>query len=475
VSGQGAICDQYNALEPEVMSEPYDLFVIGAGSGGVRAARMSAGFGARVAVAEEYRVGGTCVIRGCVPKKLFVYASEFGHEMRDIAPGYGWTFESASFDWDVLRNNVAAEVDRLSGIYTRNLNNSGVELIHQKAVLAGGGQVQLGDGSLVQARNILIATGGRPWTPTDLPGVEHTITSDDIFSLPQLPKSILIAGGGYIAVEFAFLLKGLGVDVTLLYRGETVLRGFDDDVRIQVHNELKRKGVRVITETVFTAIEKTEDGLVSTLSRGVAITTDQVMLAVGRKPYTDGLGCDIAGVELGEGGKIKVDQWSATSASGIYAVGDVTDRMALTPVAIREGAAVATSLFGPEKIAFDHDTIASAVFSQPPVGTVGLSEADARKAFGRIDVYKTIFRPMRYVMPNDETRMLMKLIVRADDQVVVGVHIVGPEAAEMIQMVAIAVKAGLTKAQFDATCAVHPTAAEELVTMKDKWVPTERG
>lgn len=453
----------------------YDLFVIGAGSGGVRAARMSAGFGARVAIAEEFRVGGTCVIRGCVPKKLFVYASEFGHEMRDIAPGYGWTFENARFDWTVLRDNVAAEVDRLSGIYTRNLNNSGVEVIHQKAVLAGDGLVRLGDGQLVKAKNILIATGGRPWLPDDVPGVEHTITSDDIFSLPELPGSILIAGGGYIAVEFAFLLQGLGVDVTLLYRGETVLRGFDDDVRIAVHNELKRKGVRVITGTVFERIEKTEAGLVSTLTRGASVTTDQVMLAVGRRPYTDGLGCEAAGVALGDGGKITVDDWSATSAPGIYAVGDVTDRMALTPVAIREGAAVATSLFGPEKIAFDHDTIATAVFSQPPVGTVGLSEADARKRYGAVDVYKTQFRPMRYVMPNDETRMLMKMIVRADDQVVVGVHIVGPDAAEMIQMLGIAVKARLTKAQFDATCAVHPTAGEELVTMKEKWVPVDRG
>jgi glutathione reductase (NADPH) len=453
----------------------YDLFVIGAGSGGVRAARMSAGFGARVAIAEEFRVGGTCVIRGCVPKKLFVYASEFGHEMRDIAPGYGWTFENARFDWTVLRDNVAAEVDRLSGIYTRNLNNSGVEVIHQKAVLAGDGLVRLGDGQLVKAKNILIATGGRPWLPDDVPGVEHTITSDDIFSLPELPGSILIAGGGYIAVEFAFLLQGLGVDVTLLYRGETVLRGFDDDVRIAVHNELKRKGVRVITGTVFERIEKTEAGLVSTLTRGASVTTDQVMLAVGRRPYTDGLGCEAAGVALGDGGKITVDDWSATSAPGIYAVGDVTDRMALTPVAIREGAAVATSLFGPERIAFDHDTIATAVFSQPPVGTVGLSEADARKRYGAVDVYKTQFRPMRYVMPNDETRMLMKMIVRAEDQVVVGVHIVGPDAAEMIQMVGIAVKARLTKAQFDATCAVHPTAGEELVTMKEKWVPVDRG
>jgi glutathione reductase (NADPH) len=433
----------------------YDLFVIGAGSGGVRAARLSAGFGAKVAVAEEFRVGGTCVIRGCVPKKLLIYGSEFGHEMADIAPAYGWTFTGASFDWAILRDNVAGEVDRLSGIYTRNLRNSGVEIIQARATLTGPNAVQLSDGTIKTAATILIATGGVPYLPDDVPGIEHAITSNDIFLLDALPKSILIAGGGYIAVEFAFLLKGLGVDVTLLYRGETVLRGFDDDVRVHVHSELKRKGIRVITHAHFNAIEKSDAGLTSHLSNGTHVTTDQIMAAIGRVPYTDGLGCDAAGVARDDTGAITVDAFSQTNVASIYAVGDVTDRMNLTPVAIREGACFANTVFGGQPMAYDHDTIPTAVFTQPPTGTVGLSEADARAKFGAIDIYKTTFRPMRYVMPNDETRMLMKLVVRQSDDVVIGCHMVGPDAAEIIQAVGIAVKCGLTKAQFDATCAVQ--------------------
>jgi glutathione reductase (NADPH) len=456
------------------MTEPhnfdYDLFVIGAGSGGVRAARISAAHGAKVAVAEEFRVGGTCVIRGCVPKKLLIYGSEFGHEMADIAPAYGWTFKSAKFDWSVLRDNVAAEVDRLSGIYTRNLRNSGVEIIDARAVLTGANSVQLSNGETKTAKYILVATGGRPFLPADVPGMEHAITSNEIFLLEELPKSILVAGGGYIAVEFAFLLKGLGVDVTLVYRGDTVLRGFDDDVRIHVHGELKRKGVRVITHSHFTKIEQTDAGLVSHFNNGQHVTTSQIMAATGRVPLTEGLGCEAAGVAVGTNGAIKVDAFSQTNVPSIYAVGDVTDRMNLTPVAIREGACFANTVFGGHPMAYDHDTIATAVFTQPPTGTVGLSEADARAKYGQVDIYKAHFRPMRYVMPNDETRMLMKLVVRQSDNVVIGCHIVGPDAAEIIQAVGIAVKFGLTKAQFDATCAVHPTVAEELVTMKDKWV-----
>jgi glutathione reductase (NADPH) len=448
----------------------YDLFVIGAGSGGVRAARLSSGFGAKVAIAEEFRVGGTCVIRGCVPKKLLIYGSEFGHEMADIAPAYGWTFTGAKFDWSVLRDNVAAEVDRLSGIYSRNLRNSGVQIIEARATLSGPNAVVLSSGETKTAATILVATGGTPFLPQDVPGIEHAITSNEIFLLDELPKSILIAGGGYIAVEFAFLLKGLGVDVTLLYRGETVLRGFDDDVRIHVHGELKRKGVRVITHAHFSKIEQAEGGLVSHLSNGTKVTTGKIMVAVGRSPYTDGLGCDLAGVERADSGAIKVDAFSRTNIESIYAVGDVTDRMNLTPVAIREGVCFANTVFGGEPMAYDHETIPTAVFTQPPTGTVGLSEADARAKYGPVDIYKTTFRPMRYVMPNDETRMLMKLVVRQSDNVVIGCHMVGPDAAEIIQAVGIAVKCGLTKAQFDATCAVHPTVAEELVTMKDKWV-----
>jgi glutathione reductase (NADPH) len=370
----------------------------------------------------------------------------------------------------VLRDNVAGEVDRLSGIYTRNLRNSGVEIIEARAELTGPNSVKLSNGDTKTAATILIATGGVPFVPDDVEGIEHTITSNEIFLLDALPKSILVAGGGYIAVEFAFLLKGLGVDVTLLYRGETVLRGFDDDVRIHVHGELKRKGIRVITHAHFAKIEKTEAGLAAHLNNGTHVTSDQIMMAIGRLPYSDGLGCEAAGVARAANGAIKVDAFSQTNIPSIYAVGDVTDRMNLTPVAIREGACFANTVFGDNPMSYDHDTIPTAVFTQPPTGTVGLSEADARTKYGAVDIYKTTFRPMRYVMPNDETRMLMKLVVRPSDNVVIGCHIVGPDAAEIIQAVGIAVKCGLTKAQFDATCAVHPTVAEELVTMKDKWV-----
>jgi glutathione reductase (NADPH) len=453
----------------------YDLFVIGAGSGGVRAARMSAGYGAKVAVAESFRVGGTCVIRGCVPKKLLVYASQFGHEMEHIAPAYGWSATGLTFDWPTLRDNVAAEVDRLSGIYTRNLRNSGVEIINAHAAIAGPGRIRLSDGRELSAGRILIATGGRPWLPRDLEGAQHMITSNEIFGLDALPKSILIAGGGYIAVEFAFLLQGLGVDVTLLYRGDTVLRGFDDDVRIHVHEALKKAGVRVITHTVFSKIETVDGGYRSHLANGMKVDTGLVMAALGREPLVDGLGLETAGVQVNSKGAILVDRFSRTTADGIWAVGDVTDRINLTPVAIREGAAFAATVFGGTETAFDHEHVASAVFSQPPVGAVGLSEADARAQGIEVHIYKTVFRPMRYVMPEAETRMLMKLVVRATDQVVIGCHIAGPDAPEIIQAVAIAVKAGLTKAQFDATCAVHPTVAEELVTMKERFVPGERG
>jgi glutathione reductase (NADPH) len=343
--------------------------------------------------------------------------------------------------------------------------------LEARAEITGPNSVKLSTGETFTAKTILIATGGKPSVPSDVPGIEHAITSNEIFLLHALPKSILIAGGGYIAVEFAFLLKGLGVDVTLLYRGDTVLRGFDDDVRLHVHGELKRKGIRVVTHTVLTSVDKTEAGLTAHLANGQSVHADALMLAVGRDPYSDGLGCEAAGVERQANGAIKVDAYSQTSVPSIYAVGDVTNRMNLTPVAIREGACFAATVFGGTPMSFDHDTIATAVFSQPPTGTVGLSEADARAKYGPVDIYKTTFRPMRYVMPNDETRMLMKLIVRPADDVVIGCHIVGPDAAEIIQAVGIAVKHGLTKAQFDATCAVHPTVAEELVTMKEKWVP----
>jgi len=454
----------------------FDLFVIGGGSGGVRAARIAALSGARVGLAEEYRMGGTCVIRGCVPKKFMVYASQYGKSFKH-AEGYGWHADNVSFDWPTFANAMNAEVDRLSGIYMRNLVNAGATVFEERAEITGPNALTLAkSGKAVTARRILVATGGTPWRPSpeELPGVEHTITSNDIFHLEKLPSHIVIAGGGYIAVEFAHVFAGLGVETCLVYRGETVLRGFDMDVRMAVHEGLKDAGVRVITHTIFESIEKTEDverPLHLTLKNGMKLDADVVCMAVGRRPNTQGLGCETAGVSLRENGAIIVDEWSKTTADRVWAVGDVTDRMALTPVAIREGHAFADTEFNDKPRHFDHETVATAVFSQPEVGTVGLSEADARAAHGGVDIYKSQFRPMKNMLSNDMTRTLMKLIVKADDQRVLGAHIVGPDSAEMIQMLGIAIKMGATKDDLDATCAVHPTAAEEIVTMRTKWTP----
>jgi glutathione reductase (NADPH) len=455
-------------------SYDYDLFVIGAGSGGVRAARIAAMAGAKVAVAEEFRVGGTCVIRGCVPKKLLAYGAEYAKAFQD-AKGYGWTVEWARFDWAALRDNLAREVDRLSGIYLRNLNNAGVEIIHDRAeVISANGVRLVKDGRSVTAKHILVATGGQPWRPADLKGVEHTITSNETFGLADLPKHVVIAGGGYIAVEFASIFKGLGADVCLVYRGETVLNGFDDDIRIHVHSGLKDAGVSVVTGAVFQEVISSGDGRKTVvLSNGMRLETDLVMMAVGREPATQGLGLEAAGVELGPRGAVKVNAYSQTNIPSIYAVGDVTDRVNLTPVAIREGHAFADTVFNNRPTAFDHADIASAVFTKPQVGVVGLTEADARKRYGRVDIYKTMFRPMKHILPDNPERMLMKLVVEAATERVLGVHIAGPDAAEMIQLAAIAVKAGLTKPQWDTTCALHPTAAEELVTLREKFVPME--
>ena len=452
----------------------YDLFTIGAGSGGVRASRMSALKGARVAVAEEHRPGGTCVIRGCVPKKFMVYASGFSKQVK-TAREYGWELpEKPSFDWPRFRDAMNAEVDRLSGIYARNLNNAGVELIEERAEIAGPHEVRLVQSDrTVTARHILVAVGGAPAKDWSLPGVEHTITSNELFHLKKLPEHIVIAGGGYIACEFAQIFAGLGVKTCLVYRGDTVLRGFDEDVRTFVHEGLKASGVRVITHTVFEKIEETDGkpGFKTiTLKNGDELIADQVVFAIGRTPYTDGLGLENAGVELDKGGAIKVDAYSKTNIDHIYAVGDVTNRVNLTPVAIREGAAFAETVFANTPTAYDHELIPSAVFTQPPVGTAGLTETEARKAHGAIDIYKTKFRPMKGMLTSNPDWMMMKLVVRASDDVVLGVHMVGDDSPEVIQAAGIAVKAGLTKAQFDATCAVHPTAAEELVTMKEKWV-----
>ncbi|MDP1913791.1 glutathione-disulfide reductase [Brevundimonas sp.] len=453
----------------------YDLFVIGAGSGGVRAARLTALGGKRVAIAEEHRVGGTCVIRGCVPKKFMVMASDFAHQFH-TAEGYGWTVD-ASFDWPTFLQTKDVEIARLSGIYVANLGKAGVDLIHGRAVLKDAHTVAVlnkegAEDQTLTAERILIATGGRPWVPEGLPGVEHAITSEEAFHLPELPKRILIAGGGYIAVEFAGIFAGLGVETTLIYRGPNILRGFDDDVRAHLAGEIEKRGITVILGCQHEAIEKTDTGLLSVLGNGMKIEADVVMFATGRVPHVKALGLETAGVELNDDGAIKVDALSKTTAENIWAIGDVTDRMNLTPVAIREAVAFHETVYRDKPQAFDYEAVASAVFSQPPVGTVGLTESAARHSCpGEVDVYLTRFRPMKYAFAGSDERMLMKLVVDGQSQKVVGVHIVGPEAPEMIQLAAIAVKAGLTKAQWDATCAVHPTMAEELVTLKDKQQP----
>lgn len=451
----------------------YDLFVIGAGSGGVRAARMSASHGAKVAVAEEYRVGGTCVIRGCVPKKLFVYASQFHEEFEDAA-GFGWTVPEASFDWATLRDNKDKEIDRLNQIYIRNLNNSGVEIIDSRAVLKDAHTVHLvGEDRDVTADKILIATGATANVDGNLKGAEHAITSNEAFHLDALPDKVIVAGGGYIAVEFAGIFNGLGIDTTLLYRGEEILRGFDDDLRATLHEEMVKKGIRIITETVFTEIEKSGEAYKAHLSNGEVLDTGLVMFAIGRDPNTKGLGLETVGIETGRKGEILVDKYSRTNVENIYAVGDVTDRANLTPIAIREGAAFAETVFNNNPQAVDHSIIPTAVFSQPEIGTVGLTEEQARSEFSDIDIYKSKFRAMKHTLSGRNEQTMMKIIVDAATDKVVGCHIIGPHSGEMIQAIGIAVTMGATKAQFDMTVAVHPTAAEELVTMKEKWVAPE--
>lgn len=445
------------------MKYDYDLFVIGAGSGGVRAARMSATHGARVAIAEEYRVGGTCVIRGCVPKKLFVYASHFAEEFGDAA-GFGWTVADATFDWPTLVKNKDAEIDRLNGIYIKNLEASGVEILTGRAVLKDANTVHM-DGRDISAKNILIAVGGTPFKP-QIEGIEHAITSNEAFHIEVLPKDIIIVGGGYIAVEFAGIFNGLGVNTTQVYRGAQVLRGFDNEVRDHVAAEMVAKGITIKTDSDISKIEPVDDGFNVTYQDGSSQTTGLVMYATGRVPMTDALGLEQAGVELGAKGEIKVDAYSKTNIDNIYAVGDVTARAELTPVAIREGAAFAETVFNDNPMAVDHSIIPTAVFSQPSIGTVGASEEAAREAGRDIDVYAASFRPMKNTLSGNAEKMLMKLVVDKADDKVLGLHIVGPDAGEMIQAFGVAVTMGATKAQFDATIAVHPTAAEELVTFK---------
>ncbi len=442
----------------------YDLFVIGGGSGGVRAARMAAQAGARVAVAEEFRYGGTCVIRGCVPKKLLVYASQFSEAFHDAA-GFGWSVGETAFDWAKLIAAKDAEISRLEGIYVRNLDAAGAEVFRGRATVADPHTVQLSTHAHpISAKHILIATGGRPFVP-DFPGSEHAITSNEVFDMPRLPERVVIVGGGYIACEFACILNGLGARVTLAYRGAQILRGFDDEVRAHVAEEMRAKGVEILTETEVESIAEAGHRYTVRFATGEAREAGRVIYATGRVPNTEGLGLEGAGVRLGRRGEVMVDAFSQTAVPSIYAVGDVTDRLQLTPMAIREGAAFVETVFHARPTKPDHALVATAVFTQPEIGTVGLTEAEAAKE-GPIEVYKARFRPMQTILAGREERMLMKLIVAAESRRVLGVHIVGHGAGEMIQLAGVAVKMGATKEDFDRTVAVHPTAAEELVTMK---------
>ncbi|MEJ8476089.1 glutathione-disulfide reductase [Roseibium algae] len=450
----------------------YDLFVIGGGSGGVRAARIAATHGAKVGIAEEFRYGGTCVIRGCVPKKLFVYASKFSEEFED-AEGFGWTVGERHFSWQKLVAAKDQEITRLEGIYRRNLERTNVEAHDSRAVLEGPNTVRLlATGQTISAKYILIAVGASPNVDEGLVGGQHVITSNEAFNLADLPQSIVVVGGGYIAVEFAGIFNGLGVDTTLMYRGDEILRGFDMDMRTAVRDEMQKKGIRVVLGDTFTEVEKNADGSLSAKTkRGDTLKADQIMFAIGRRPHTIELGLEKAGVEMDGIGAIKVSADSQTSVPSIYAVGDVTNRANLTPVAIREGHAFADTIFGNKPWTVDHSLIATAVFSQPELGTVGLSQEDALKVTGNLDIYKSSFRPMKHTLSGRDEKMLMKLIVDADTDKVLGVHIMGPDAGELAQVLGITVSMDATKADFDRTIAVHPTAAEELVTMRE---PSER-
>jgi glutathione reductase (NADPH) len=444
-----------------------DLFVIGAGSGGVRAARIAAQHGARVMLAEEYRVGGTCVIRGCVPKKLLVYASRFRGEFEDAA-GYGWTVPQSSFDWPTLIANKDKEIGRLETAYTMTLEKAGVTIVKHRAVIADAHTVHLANGKRARAGHILIATGGAPTYGDPIPGIEHAISSNEAFHLERLPQHVLIQGGGYIAVEFAGIFAGLGSHVTLVYRGENILRGFDDEVRHHVRMDLEKHGIKVITGCKVAAIEQTGERFSVRLSNGFQHTADCVMFATGRAPNIDKLGLKETGVEIAKNGGVAVDEYSRTGVPSIYAIGDVTNRVNLTPVAIREGAAFSDTVFGGKPTAVDHTNVPTAVFSNPEVGVVGLTEAQARARFAQTDIYRAMFKPLKATLSGRDETVLIKLVVDGQTGRVAGCHIVGEGAAEMIQMAAIAVTMGATKADFDATMALHPTIAEELVTLRTK-------
>lgn len=444
----------------------YDLFVIGGGSGGVRAGRLAAALGKRVAIAEEYRLGGTCVIRGCVPKKLFVYASQY-HEHFEDAAGYGWTVVESTFDWQALVAAKDREIARLEGLYRRGLENSGAQIVESRAELVDAHTVRLvKTGETVTAERIVIATGGAPNPHAALPGHELCISSNEAFDLAQLPRSILIAGGGYIAVEFANIFHGLGVQVTLIYRGKEILSRFDHDMRQGLHRAMVDKGIRILlTDVIENVAQGADGGLVATTLNRETLAVDTVMLALGRDPNTRGLGLEAAGVQMDERGAIVVDAFSRTNVPGIFALGDVTDRVQLTPVAIHEAMCFIETEYRGKPTSPDHDLIATAVFSQPEIGTVGLSEEDAAGRYAEVEVYRAEFRPMKATLSGRAEKMTMKLVVDAASRKVVGAHILGHDAGEMAQLLGISLKAGVTKDDFDRTMAVHPTAAEELVTM----------
>ena len=442
----------------------YDLLVIGAGSGGVRAARIASGHGAKVAIAEEYRVGGTCVVRGCVPKKLLVYGAHFAEDLDD-ARRFGWQVGEASFDWPTLRDNVLAEVERLSGIYTQTLRTHNVEIFDGRAVVTGPNGVRIGNRELT-ARFILIATGARPQLPP-VPGIEHAITSNEAFHLERLPARVLIAGGGYIANEFAGIFNELGSRVTLVNRSDQILRGYDAQIRDRLLSISMTKGIQFLFNAPMERIERGADGVLTVrLGGGLAVECEALMCAVGRVPNTDNLGLGSAGVELDANGAVRVDEYSRSTCPSIYAVGDVTNRVQLTPVAIREGQAFAETVFGNKPSKVDYGCIPSAVFSHPPLAGVGMTEAQARNELGSVKIYTSDFRPMKHVLANRNERALFKLVVDETTDRVVGAHMVGPDAPEILQMVAVAVKAGLRKSQLDECVAIHPTMAEELVLMK---------
>jgi glutathione reductase (NADPH) len=455
------------------VSYDVDFFVIGAGSGGVRAARIAGGYGARAMVAEEFRIGGTCVIRGCVPKKLMVYASRFADDFADAA-GFGWRVGETSFDWPSLVAAKEKEISRLSQIYRVNMEAAGVQVVEERAEIAGEHSVRLASGRLVSAKHILIATGGAPGRSPDIPGLEHAVTSNEIFDLKTFPNRLLVIGGGYIAVEFASLFARLGATVIQVMRGDNILRGFDDDVRAGLRDELLHAGVMFGFGRLPTRIEKRDDCLHVALSNGETIVVDEALVATGRRPNTAGLGLEKLGVALDAAGAVKVDPFSATNIPYVHAVGDVTNRLNLTPVAIREGHALADHLFGGRGQPVDHESVASAVFATPELGAVGLTEAEARARYDVVDIYKSSFKPLKATLSGRRERMIMKIVVDGETDRVLGVHILGHEAGEIVQAIAIAIKMKATKADFDATMAVHPTAGEELVTMRTRSARYER-